>query len=128
MRDTLLLIGVLELAAAALLGWAIALQRTQPETVARLGVRAPHRLMQLHLDFVMMGVILIAVATAFPDLPDWTALALAVGTITNPLLFLPLAFAPKLDQRLGFRIVTVASFAVATVGFVGLAAWFAAGR
>ncbi len=128
MRDVLLLIGVLQLASAALLGWLIALQRTQPAKVARLGIRAPRRIMQLHLDQVMMGLILLAVATAFPDVPDWIALALAIGTVTNPLLFLPLAFWPPLDKTLGFRVVTVASFAVATVAFVGLAAWVALGR
>jgi len=55
-------------------------------------------------------------------------LALVIGTIANPLGFLPLAFRPKLDQTLAFRVTVVSSFAITTVGFVGLAIWVVAVR
>lgn len=128
MTDVLLAAGVLQLASAALLGWVIALHRAQPEALARARVRAPHRVMQVHLDQVMMGLILLAVATAFPDIPDAIAMLLLVGTVLNPLLFVPLAFAPKLDEGFGFRAVTGFSFIVASAGFVSLAVWVLGGR
>lgn len=128
MTDVLLAAGVLQLASAALLGWVLALQRAQPETLKKFGLKAPRRIMQLHLDQVMMGVILLSVGVAFPEIPDWIALFLLVGTTLNPLLFLPLAFWPKLDDGLPFRIVTVGSFIATSVGFVSLAVWVLIGR
>ena len=120
--------GTLQLASAALLGWLIALDRADPARLKALGIKVPRRLLQLHLDQVMMGVILLAIATAFPDVPGWIAVALLIGTTVNPLLFLPLAFAPKLDEGLPYRVVSVSSFIAATIGFVGLAIWFIALR
>ena len=124
MTNVLLAVGVLQLASAALLGWLIALQRSNPEAVAKLGIKAPHRIMQLHLDQVMMGLIDIAIATAFPEIPDWIAVALVIGTILNPLGFLPLAFFPKLDQTIAFRAFVGFSFTASTIAFVGTAVWF----
>jgi hydroxylaminobenzene mutase len=121
--DVLLGAGALQLASAALIGWIIALDRADPERTKRLGIKVPRRLMQLHLDQVMMGLILLAVASAFPDVPGWIVVPLLIGTTVNPLLFLPLAFWPKLDQQLGYRIITVLSFIAATIAFVGLAIW-----
>lgn len=129
MQDTLYLVGVLQLASAALFGWVLTLQRTQPEfSRDRLKIIGPRRIMQLHLDQVMMGLILLAVGSAFPELPDWIAIALLIGTVLNPLLFLPLAFWPKLDKHLLFRAATGFSFIVASTAFVALAIWVAAYR
>lgn len=128
MTDVLLAAGVLQLASAALLGWVLALQRAQPETLKKVGLKAPRRIMQLHLDQVMMGVILLAIAVAFPEIPDWIAIPLLIGTTLNPLLFLPLAFWPKLDDGLPFRVITVLSFIATSFAFVSLAAWVLAGR
>lgn len=123
MIKILLAAGVLQLASAALLGWVIALDRADPERTKALGIKVPRRIMQLHLDQVMMGVILLAIATAFPDVPGWIAVALLIGTTLNPLGFLPLAFFPKLDEGLPYRIGITGSFIAATIGFVGLAVW-----
>lgn len=128
MTDVLLAAGVLQLASAALLGWVIALHRAKPEALAKARIRAPHRVMQLHLDQVMMGLILLAVATAFPGIPDPIAVLLLVGTVLNPLGFVPLAFAPQLEKGFAFRGVMGFSFIVASAGFVSLAVWVLAGR
>ena len=128
MIDVLLAAGVLSLASAALLGWLIALQRANPEAIKKLGIKAPHRIMQLHLDQVMMGLILLAVATAFPDVPDVVSIPLLIGTILNPLGFVPLAFVPKLDTTVGYRAFVGFSFVASKIGFVGLAIWVLAGR
>ena len=124
MHDVLLAAGVLSLASAALLGWLIALHRASPDTITKLGIKAPHRLMQLHLDQVMMGLILLAVATAFPGIPDWIAIPLLVGTILNPLGFVPLMFLPKADQTLWYRAGIGFSFIAMSGSLVALAIWF----
>lgn len=126
--DVLLAAGVLSLASAALLGWVMALHRAKPEALKRVGIQAPHRVTQLHLDQVMMGLILLAVATAFPDLPDAIALPLVIGTILNPLGFVPLAFAPKADETLWYRAGIGFSFIATSGALVALAVWFLAGR
>lgn len=116
--------GALSLASAALLGWLMALQRAEPSAVKKMGILAPHRIQQLHLDQVMMGVILLSSGTAFPDMPDTFAGPLLVGTILNPLGFVPLAFWPSCDQTLLYRAAIGFSFLSSTIGFVGMA-WHA---
>lgn len=128
MTDILLAAGVLSLASAALLGWVLTLHRADPDALKRLRIVAPHRVMQVHLDQVMMGLILLAVPTAFPDIPDWIAVPLLIGTILNPLGFVPLAFSPALDKTLGFRAFVGFSFVATTFGFVALAGWVLFGR
>jgi hydroxylaminobenzene mutase len=82
----------------------------KPEWLKRIGVVAPQRIRQVHLDYVMMGLILIGVGLAVPDLPTGVAAALVFGTIVNPFLFVPLAFYPDVEKRLWFRSLSVLSF------------------
>ncbi len=103
-------IGLFELAFGALLGWLITLRLESPETLRRFGVRQPRRLLQMHIDFVMMGLILVAVGLAVPDLPTWIAVPLVFGTIVNPLGFLPLAFDEEQRRRAYYRVIITLSF------------------
>lgn len=128
MVDILLAAGVLSLASAALLGWVIALHRSNPEAIAKVGIKSPHRIMQLHLDQVMMGLILLAVPTAFPDIPDAIAIPVLIGAVANPLGFAPLAFRPALDKTIAFRGAVGISFTAMSGGLVALAVWVLAGR
>jgi hypothetical protein len=128
MIDVLLAAGVLSLASASLLGWVMALHRAKPDALEKLGIKAPHRVTQLHLDQVMMGLILLAVATAFPDIPDPIAIPLLVGTIANPLGFVPMMFSPKSDETLVYRAVIGVSFIAMSGSLVALAVWVLAGR
>ena len=52
----------------------------------------------------MMGLILIGVGLAVPDLPTAIAVALVFGTAVNPFLFVPLAFDPDVEKRLWYRL------------------------
>lgn len=115
--------GALSLGSAALLGWLITLQRTNPNIVRKLGIKAPKRILQLHIDQVLMGLILIAAKTAFPDLPDAYGGPLLVGTFLNPLGFVPMAFSPGCEDTLWYRGGIGFSFISSTIGFVGMAYW-----
>jgi len=108
--DWVVRIGLIELALGGLLGWAMVVRDERPEWLRRIGVVAPQRIRQVHLDYVMMGLILVGVGLAVPDLPDAVAVALVFGTFVNPLLFVPLAFEPDVDQRLWYRALAVVSF------------------
>jgi hypothetical protein len=65
-----------------------------------------------------MGLILIGVGLAVPDLPRAVAIALVFGTIVNPFLFVPLAFDPDVDKRLWYRALATVSFICVSGGLV----------
>lgn len=116
--DWVVRIGLIELALGGLLGWAMVIRSEQPELLRRIGVVAPQRIRQVHLDYVMMGLILIGVGLAVPDLPTAVAAALVFGTFVNPLLFVPLAFNPDAEKRLWYRTLAVVSFVALSGGLV----------
>jgi len=116
--DWVVRFGLAELALGGLLGWAMVVRDERPEWLRRIGVVAPQRIRQVHLDYVMMGLILIAVGLAVPDLPKAVAIALVFGTIVNPFLFVPLAFQPDVDKRLWYRTLAVVSFIGVSGGLV----------
>jgi len=103
-------IGLVELALGGLLGWAMVVRDEKPDWLRRIGVVAPQRIRQVHLDYVMMGLISIAVGLAIPSLPTAIGVALAFGTAVNPLLFVPLAFDPEVERRTWYRLLALASF------------------
>jgi hydroxylaminobenzene mutase len=108
--DWVVQIGLIELALGGLLGWAMVVREDRPEWLTRIGVVAPHRIRQVHLDYVMMGLILIGVGLAVPDLPKAIAAALVFGTAVNPFLFVPLAFDPEIEKRTWYRLLALVSF------------------
>jgi hypothetical protein len=116
--DLLLQIGLIQLAVGALLGWAMVIRLERPEWLKKIGVVQPHRVLQVHLDFVIMGLILIAVGLAVGDLPDVAAGLLIFGTTVNPLLFVPPAFSPDAQKRLWYRSLSIASFLAVSGGLV----------
>ena len=107
--DWVVRIGLVELALGGLLGWAMVIRGERPEWLRRIGIVAPQRIRQVHLDYVMMGLILIGVGLAVPDLPNAVAAALVFGTFVNPFLFVPLAFDRRRSERLWYRALAVVS-------------------
>jgi hypothetical protein len=116
--DWMIQIGLVELALGGLLGWAMVVREEKPEWLRRVGIVAPQRIRQVHLDYVMMGLILIGVGLAVPDLPTFPAVALVFGTVVNPLLFVPLAFDPDTERRAWYRVLAVVSFLGVSGGLV----------
>jgi hydroxylaminobenzene mutase len=119
--DWVVRIGLIELALGGLLGWAMVVKDEKPEWLVRIGVVAPHRIRQVHLDYVMMGLILIGVGLAVPDLPTAIAVALVFGTVVNPFLFVPLAFDPAVEKRYWYRVLAIVSFVGTSGGLVAAA-------
>jgi cell division protein FtsW (lipid II flippase) len=100
--STLVKVGLCELALGALSGWIVVLRTEYPDVLRKLGVQSPRRVLQAHLDWIIMGLILIAVGTALPDLPTWLAWVLGFGAVVN---------------------ATLVSFTAMSVGTVGAAAF-----
>jgi hypothetical protein len=119
--DWVVQIGLIELALGGLLGWAMVIRQDRPQWLTRIGIVAPQRIRQVHLDYVMMGLILIGVGLAVPDLPQAVAVALVFGTLVNPFLFVPLAFDPDVERRLWYRTLAVISFIGVSGGLVAAA-------
>ncbi|HEY5976824.1 MAG TPA: hypothetical protein VIT85_03120 [Solirubrobacterales bacterium] len=119
--DWMVQVGLIELALGGLLGWAMVLRQESPELLRRIGIVAPQRIRQVHLDYVMMGLILIAVGLAIPGLSNAIAIPLVFGTLVNPLLFVPLAFDPDVEKRAWYRALAVVSFLGVSGGLVAAA-------
>ena len=121
MPSVLVQAGFVELALGALSGWLVAASIDRPHWLQAAGVRQARRLRQAHLDWIIMGVLLIAVGTALPDLPAWVAWPLGVGAWTNATLFLPLAWRPGWIDHPAYKTASVLSFLAVCVGTVGAA-------
>jgi hydroxylaminobenzene mutase len=119
--DWVIRVGLVELALGGLLGWAMVLRQEAPEWLRRHGIVAPQRIRQVHLHYVMMGLILIAVGVAIPDLSDAIAIPLVFGTLVNPFLFVPLAFEPEVERRAWSRALAVVSFLGVSGGLLAAA-------
>jgi hypothetical protein len=109
-------IGLWSLALGAVSGWLVAAAIDRPQLLKALRVRHPARVRQTHLDWILMGLLLIAVDVAIDDLPGWIAALVAFGAVVNPLLFVPLAFDAEASSRAAYRVVTAVSFAALSVG------------
>ncbi|MDH6281789.1 hypothetical protein [Prescottella agglutinans] len=119
--SALVVSGLTELAAGALSGWVFAAVRRRPEAMRALGVRAPQRIRQWHLDLAMLGGFTAICGTAVPAAPRVTTAALAIGAWSNAFAFLPLAFKPDLENRPAYLGLVVGSFVTTSIGFCGIA-------
>ena len=118
----LVVAGLTQIALGALIGFPYAAATYKPELLDRLGVRAPGRIRQLHLDLIMMGGLVTATGVALPRLPPAVAVPLAVGCWTNALAFAPPAIRPSVARSPGFRAAVAASFVTTSAGWVAVAA------
>ena len=114
-------LGLWSLALGAVSGWLVAAMIDKPELLRKAGVKHPPRLRQAHLDWILMGLVLLAVHLTVPDRPDWITAFIAFGTVVNPLLFLPLAYDADASKARSYRALTLVSFVSLSVGLPALA-------
>lgn len=84
-------IALVMLAVAAWSGWLLELNHRRPAFMRRIGITQIRPVLQMHIDFILMSVTIIAVDFVVSDRPGWITGLLAYGAVINPLLFLPLA-------------------------------------
>jgi hypothetical protein len=123
--------GLAQIALGAITGVPYAIATYKPDLLPTLGIEAPRRIRQLHLDLVIMGGLVTAAGSAVPDLPAKVAVPLAVGCWTNALAFAPPAFRPAIENKAFYRMVVAASFLTTTASWTALATtaarrWWAA--
>ena len=116
-------LGLISLALGGLSGWLVVGATQKPDWFRSREVPVPHRFLQAHLDWIIMGLILIAVQVAVPAMPNWIRGTIAFGTIVNPLLFVPLAWGNAVTQKAAYKVVAILSFLAVSVGLSSLAIW-----
>ncbi len=123
--SALMVSGFTELALGALTGWVYTVTITDPDKARALGIRAPARVRQWHLDLIALGSLSVLVATALPGLPRRVALPVGVGSWTNAMSFGLLMLRPELTDDPRYRAAVGASFVTTSAGFLGAAreAW-----
>jgi hypothetical protein len=115
-------LGICELAAGALFGWAMVAMVERSEALKRLGVRQLGRIRQTHLDLLMQGTALVAVGAAVASVPTWIGILLVLGAFAGPLSLAALAFRPELQRgSILYRGLNAAVLAGFTVAWVALA-------
>jgi len=124
--DTLLLKGAaLWLLVALLLAWCLVGLNLELAPLQVLFPGKPARLLQAHLDYLLMSALLFGFAAAGIGLPRLVAWAMVVGACTNSSLFLLMALFPHLDGPqpqadgwlLLFKLYTFASIVTTSYGF-----------
>ncbi|RJP79292.1 MAG: hypothetical protein C4524_05455 [Candidatus Zixiibacteriota bacterium] len=79
------------------------------------------QLLQAHLDYFLMGILLILAGTVLQPLPGWITLPLALGSLGNPSLFLVNALRPDLPQKPLYRGLIMLSGLLAAFAWAGMA-------
>ena len=118
MSHTLIAAGMVSIALGAVSGFALALAVDSPRSLQRIGIAHPARVRQVHLDWIIMGLVLVATGVAVPDIHRVAGVLVLAGAIVNPLLFLPLAVRSEASAHPVYRVVTGVSFTSLSAGLV----------
>jgi hypothetical protein len=103
-------------------GWVVTITAERCEWLVRLRITWPKRVLQCRLDFLLMGLIVIAVSTVLPDLARLWQVLIAFGSVVNPSPFGVLAFDERASTSTACRVVTLVSFTAMSGGLVAAAA------
>ncbi|HNZ65013.1 MAG TPA: hypothetical protein PKJ10_04175 [Smithella sp.] len=84
-------------------------------------IRDDEKLVKAHIDFVIMGLILLVFFLTGADLPFPVILLSCAGALANPSLFLFLAFKPDVNRKPGslFSVISTMTFLTTTGGIGG---------
>jgi len=79
-------------------------------------------ILKAHIDFLLMGILLIAFSFLGGKVSPYLILFTCIGTVTNPAMFLVMAFNPKVDKSPTsiFGLTTTISYVITTIGIGGL--------
>ncbi len=122
--DWLVAIGLISLSLGATSGFALTIAVDYPDKLRKFGVVDPRRIRQVHLDWIIMGIMLIAVGLASPGLPWPIVAAVGFGGIVNPLTFVPMIFSKTVIRARWFTAVSYLSFTVLTAGLISGTVWY----
>lgn len=125
------MVGILTLAAlaslalGALSGFVLLVAVDSPQRLKAARIVDPVRVRQVHLDWIMMGLVMGLVSVLVPNMSWWVATLILVGGIVNPATFIPMAFSRRVAGMPWFKAVSFVSFLSLTSGLVLSAVQFA---
>lgn len=99
-------LGILEIAFSAVL-----LPMLLYEPIGKHLVKDRKQLLQGHLDYFFMGILLILAGTVLQPIPNWIAAPLAFGSLCNPTVFLVNSLKPDLPENAIYRLFILLSCA-----------------
>ncbi len=119
----LILTGALLLCFSLLLAWLLSMVKGMPDASFHRFIKSEKALLQAHIDYVLMAILLFVFALSGYEYPPLIAWATIVGSITNPLLFLVMAVKPDVlkTPMSPFGVCSVLSFIATTTGMAGCA-------
>lgn len=126
MKDILITSGFIQISLAVMLGWVLVMLYTGKEAVGPF--RHAKRVLQGHIDYILMALLQFAIAAIHPAIPEIAGWLVVVGSWTNASLFLVLASLkdPKAMPK-WFTNVSTLSFLTLTIGYPWLLyAWLTA--
>ena len=83
---------------------------------------ATTQVLKAHIDYLLMGILLLLFSGFNVSYSSWIVTLAIVGAVSNPFMFLVLAFKPRVSKAPFslFGITSTLSFIVTTLGFGGL--------
>lgn len=127
MSEVLVAAGLISLALGAVSGFALLAAVDAPDLLRRLRVVDPVRVRQVHLDWIIMGIVMVAVGLAVPDLPPWAGIPVLFGGIVNPATFVPMAFSRTVAGTRAFQVISFISFTALSGGLIAAVMLYIAG-
>jgi hypothetical protein len=116
----LLRVACISLLIALALAWCLVGTHAMKLPAALEFFKDPDKLLSSHLDFLMMTMLLLGIYASKIPLPAWVCWPMAIGSITNPTIFLINAIAPDLQNPV-LGLFILASLVLTTFGY-GMAA------
>ncbi|HON58416.1 MAG TPA: hypothetical protein PLT45_02650 [Smithella sp.] len=103
--------------------WLIVARRYLSLGVATRYIRDDEKLVKAHVDYLMMGLVLLIFYAVGMHFPSCLVVLACLGALTDPSLFVFLALKPDVNKKLGspFSVISTISFLAATVGIGGVA-------
>lgn len=119
MVDALEVVGIVSMVIGAWSGFLLLIAVDRPQLLRSVGVVDPSRIRQLHLDWIIMGVLMTVIAAVVPGQSTLGATLVMAGGIVNPLTFIPMAFSKTVVERKWFQAVSMLSFLALCCGLTG---------
>ena len=119
----LIITGAVLILLAITTGWFIIAGKYLSLTVMKKIIRDEEKLIKAHIDYVIMGILLLVLFATGINLPLVVAVLACAGALANPSLFLFLAVKPNVNKKAGsfFGIVSTLVFLITTAGIGGAA-------
>jgi hypothetical protein len=103
--------------------WLVVASRYLSLRMAKKYIRDDEKLVKAHVDYIMMGSVLLIFYAIGVHFPAFIIILACLGALTDPSLFVFLSLKPDVNKKLGspFSVISTISFLAATVGIGGAA-------